>query len=65
MYLSLNEDGCIPARTPCPFRHRCEFAQVGMCHHKGEEHAVQFSCAVARGFDLIELSQLRIKAMYD
>lgn len=45
-------DGRIPARTECPFRVGCKIAQEGACRHKGVNHAREFSCATARGFDL-------------
>ncbi len=50
---SLLVDGNIPARTDCPFRSRCEVSEAGQCKHSGPFHRVAFSCAVARGFDLV------------
>ena len=47
-------EGKIPAYTACPWAQRCELKQSNACHHRGIEHAVPFSCAVARGFELIE-----------
>lgn len=47
-------DGRIPPNTVCPFWDKCEIAQCGKCMHKGIEHSVAFSCAVARGFDIVE-----------
>lgn len=49
----LNSTGRIPAGQPCPFRADCAIAQDGDCHHKGAEHPVPYSCALARGFALI------------
>jgi hypothetical protein len=46
-------DGRIPAYQECPFRKNCEIATAGNCYHKGIEHNVEFSCAAARGFELI------------
>lgn len=46
--------GKIPQGTECPFRIKCEIAQANQCHHHGVEHSIDFSCAVARGFDLLE-----------
>jgi len=51
----LNKDGKIPAHTVCPFREKCGL--VDGCHHKGETHAVDFSCAAARAFDMIVRGQ--------
>lgn len=46
------EDGCIPIGVSCPWKEKCEMAEV--CFHKGINHTTPFSCAAARGFDLIE-----------
>lgn len=51
--MSMLVEGKIPAHTVCPFRERCEIAQGGACNHLGQKHNVAFSCAAARGFDLI------------
>ena len=51
---SLLVDGRIPARTECPFAAQCTFNQNNECRHNGADHAVPFSCATARGFDLIQ-----------
>lgn len=48
--------GKIPANTNCPFVGRCAHAERGVCNHKGEQHDVDFSCAVARAHDLIEMN---------
>lgn len=50
----LNEDGRISANTECPFRSKCEIAAANRCHHLSAEHSVPFSCATARGFDLLQ-----------
>lgn len=47
-------NGKIPARTACPFKTRCATAEGGKCHHTGESHPVDFSCATARGFEMVE-----------
>ena len=51
-------NGRIPAGQVCPFLSRCGKG-TGECMvgHKGEEHKVAFSCALARGYDLIESSE--------
>ncbi len=46
-------DGLIPKNTVCPFREQCK-PNPGFCHHKSEEHNVDFSCALARGYDIIK-----------
>lgn len=52
-YLHLNENGRIPVATICPFKEQCTIAQDDNCHHKGQDHPGEFSCALARGFDMI------------
>lgn len=47
-------DGRIPAYTECPFREKCEIAQANRCNHLGVFHKSEYSCATARGFDLLE-----------
>ena len=47
-------DGRIPKNTECPFTTRCEFKKAGDCKHLGKEHTVDFSCATARLFDLLQ-----------
>lgn len=46
-------NGRIPANTICPFRSECEIAEGGACNHQGIRHNVTFSCASARGFELV------------
>ena len=46
-------NGAVPANTDCPYKNRCELAQSDSCNHTGVNHAVPFSCAVARGFEII------------
>jgi len=53
-YKYLNEKGKIPANTTCPFRSGCVIAQTGNCYHKGKDHKVDFPCATARLFDLLQ-----------
>jgi hypothetical protein len=48
--------GNIPARTDCPFTSSCPMSENKTCAHRGVEHQVEFSCAVARAYDLIGLS---------
>lgn len=60
-YKHLNEDGRIPARTECPFKAQCPFAQVGHCHHLGTNHQGEFSCASARAYDMVERMKDRKK----
>lgn len=43
-------NGLIPAHTICPFRVVCEVAKSGQCHHASQDHTVDFSCGLARGF---------------
>jgi hypothetical protein len=57
-FIHLNQRGRIPEHTDCPFKSKCSFAASGKCHHEGINHGVEFSCATARGFDLIERNKL-------
>lgn len=50
----LDDTGCIPAFTVCQFRHLCVLALDG-CEHLGEKHDRPYSCAAARGFQLVSL----------
>ena len=50
---NLNDEGCIPAETDCPYSHECLEAEKGDCHHLGKEHNQPFSCKKARGYDVI------------
>lgn len=52
MFNRLNEKGRIPAHQVCPFRSICMIAAMGDCYHKGVESDVDFSCAIARMFDI-------------
>lgn len=45
-------NGKIPAHTVCPFRSECRMAQENHCHHQGVDHKNEFSCAVARAFEM-------------
>lgn len=47
-------NGRIPAGEACPWAQTCRIALAGQCYHKGVKHEVAFSCALARGFDLVE-----------
>ena len=42
-------NGYIPARTVCPFKKECGGT---ICHHTGTKHRVDFSCGLARAFDI-------------
>lgn len=48
-------NGKIPANTECPFRSNCGSALDGNCHHQGIIHAVPYSCATARVFEIAKL----------
>lgn len=50
--LSVLVDGRIPAFTDCPFRDKCPSGKTG-CKQTGKDHSIAFSCAFARGFDLM------------
>jgi hypothetical protein len=45
-------NGKIPANTECPWKTKCGLVQG--CHHKGINHDIPFSCAAARGFEIME-----------
>lgn len=47
-------DGKIPANTKCPYAAICSIKAEGACRHLGIAHTVPFSCAVARGFQIID-----------
>ena len=51
--------GLIPAFTVCPFVKECELADD--CKHLGKDHKVNYSCAVARGFDMCKIHQRQLK----
>ncbi len=51
--MSQLKDGRIPANTVCPFKDSCGIAQSNLCNHRGTDHRVAFSCATARGFDML------------
>jgi hypothetical protein len=49
--------GRVPANTVCPFKSRCTFHENGQCNiNGGGQHSRNFSCAVARAYDLIDLN---------
>ena len=56
---TLLTNGLIPPATACPFAGECTFKQADECKHKGTAHPVSFSCATARGFDLVRRDNLR------
>lgn len=51
--MSQLKDGLIPKNTECPYISDCD-PNGKKCPtiHKGLEHNVDFSCAIARGFDI-------------
>lgn len=45
--------GAIPAHTECPFLEECSKGTMKcFVGHKGKDHSVDFSCAIARGLDI-------------
>jgi hypothetical protein len=46
--------GFIAPNTECPFLKKCCGPEPCFCGHKGLEHTVYFSCALARAFDIGE-----------
>ena len=54
--VSNRTNGKIPAFTECPFKYRCDWAKKGVCHHKGEKHNTEYSCGVARAYDLLHIA---------
>lgn len=46
----LNDDGCIPSGSVCPFRIICTLRSV--CQHLGIKHTKPFSCGNARAYDI-------------
>lgn len=57
-YLLLNVHGRIPAQTNCPFRKYCIIAEENKCGHTGQNHLSEYSCASARGFDLLQATKI-------
>lgn len=49
-------DGCIPAHQECPYKDECPMGN-NLCQHKGVEHTVPFSCAIARSFEIVKDSK--------
>ncbi len=47
-------NGRIPAKEECPYKSRCPIEKAGACKHQGVNHPVAFSCAMARGYELID-----------
>jgi len=52
MNMSKLTKGKIPIGQVCPYKNRCQIATAGQCHHTGKDHQTEFSCGLARGFDL-------------
>ena len=46
--------GKIPKGSECPWKNKCKIAIGGSCHHQGKNHPCDFSCATARGFQMME-----------
>jgi hypothetical protein len=46
-------NGLIPPHEPCPYTDRCPLVPT-VCKHKGVDHVTFFSCASARGYEIIE-----------
>ncbi len=50
------KEGKIPAHEECPYRKKCDGStyEESSCiaGHIGKKHEVDFSCALARGFDI-------------
>jgi hypothetical protein len=45
--------GSIPAGQECPFLSVCSDGRMDcMVGHRGKDHAIDFSCALARGLDI-------------
>lgn len=52
-HLLTQDTGRIPPHTECPFLDKCDTANNGKCKHKGKEHEQEFSCGLARMFDMV------------
>ena len=52
--VTLNENGCIPKNTECPFKKDCQGDEdtILLCKHAGKNHNVEYSCALARLFEI-------------
>jgi hypothetical protein len=48
---SMLVDGLVPKDSECPFKKGCEIYKENACRKTDQ---VAFSCATARGFDLIQ-----------
>lgn len=51
-------NGKIPQGQDCPFTSECSFKAFGACGHKGVTHPCDYSCATARGFDMLKTYSL-------
>ena len=47
----------IPAHTVCPYKDQAPGCDT--CWHKGVDHEVDFSCALARGLRMIEMNKAK------
>jgi hypothetical protein len=57
---SLLIEGKIPVGMICPFRIRCHQAATGNCGHSGYNHNIEFSCGMARAFDIVTPPLMKI-----
>jgi hypothetical protein len=57
--MSILINGRIPPNTECPYRNRCSVAKNNDCNHKGIEHLIPFSCAIARLFVIMDRGKLQ------
>ena len=55
--MSKLSNGLIPPKTICPFDEKCPMGQGKGCPHRGKEHSVAFSCAIARAFDIMKVDK--------
>jgi len=51
------KEGIIPKFTKCPYHDECCLHLHG-CKHKGHHHDVDYSCALARAFELVGLKEI-------
>lgn len=52
------DGGYIRASEDCPFKDGCAIA-LAKCCYRGEAYNCKFSCAIARGFDLVDSIKMR------
>lgn len=49
----LIDDRLVPAGKACVYALECISAKTGACNHRGVDQKENFSCAFARGFNII------------